>query len=252
VTCPAYPSVSFVTWEHRGWAALAWSISNAPLASQRQSLTPVQDRRSQCLALPSSRLSARRRAHQAGSQRARGLCRREQGSLAGAVHRPAARLVEVRGPDASPTGARYICAAVARRLQMPSFGPRQLRHTTGTLLQEQTGDSVLTAKTLGLASQRSVAVCKDARSGTSLAGTYDPREGRFVARGREAPGVPPHTGPRASRERSRARALRTHALERTAVRGTRQAPAEPPGHPAWGIAPRPRLRVGRAVAPRGR
>ena len=37
----------------------------------------------------------------------------------------------------TPTGARYICAAVARKLQMPSFGPRQLRHTTGTLLQER-------------------------------------------------------------------------------------------------------------------
>jgi site-specific recombinase XerD len=58
----------------------------------------------------------------------------------------------------TPTGARYICAAVARKVQMPSFSPRQLRHTTGTLLQEQTGDSVLTAETLGLASLRSVAV----------------------------------------------------------------------------------------------
>jgi site-specific recombinase XerD len=58
----------------------------------------------------------------------------------------------------TPTGARYICAAVARKLQIPPFGPRQLRHTTGTLLQERTGDSVLTAETLGLTSQRSVAV----------------------------------------------------------------------------------------------
>jgi hypothetical protein len=37
---------------------------------------------------------------------------------------------------------RYVCDAVARRLQIPSFSPRQLRHTTGTMLHQQTGDSV--------------------------------------------------------------------------------------------------------------
>lgn len=57
----------------------------------------------------------------------------------------------------TPTGARYICVAVAGRLHIPSFSPRQLRHTTGEMLQQK-GDSVLTAETLGLASQRSVAV----------------------------------------------------------------------------------------------
>jgi hypothetical protein len=58
----------------------------------------------------------------------------------------------------TPTGARYVCDAVARRLQIPSFSAGQLRHTTGTMLQQQTGDSVLTGETLGLASQGSVAV----------------------------------------------------------------------------------------------
>ena len=78
----------------------------------------------------------------------------------------------------TPTGARYICGAVARKLQMPSFGPRQLRHTTGTLLQEQTGDSVLTAETLGLSSQRSVAVYRTlAQSRRRLARTTLEKEG---------------------------------------------------------------------------
>jgi hypothetical protein len=36
--------------------------------------------------------------------------------------------------------------------------PRHLPHTTGTMFQQQTGDSVLAAETLRLASQRSVAV----------------------------------------------------------------------------------------------
>jgi integrase/recombinase XerC len=78
----------------------------------------------------------------------------------------------------TPTGARYICAAVARRLQIPPFGPRQLRHTTGTLLQAQTGDSVLTAETLGLGSQRSVAVYRTlAQTRRRLARTSLEREG---------------------------------------------------------------------------
>jgi site-specific recombinase XerD len=78
----------------------------------------------------------------------------------------------------TPTGARYVCVAVARRLQIPPFGPRELRHTTGTLLQQRTGDSVLTAETLGLASERSVGVYRTlARARRRLARTTLEKEG---------------------------------------------------------------------------
>ncbi len=78
----------------------------------------------------------------------------------------------------TPTGARYICVAAARKLQIPPFGPRQLRHTTGTLLQERTGDSILTAETLGLVSQRSVAIYRTlARARRRLARTTLEKEG---------------------------------------------------------------------------
>lgn len=106
---------------------------------------------------------------EAGRQRTAVLTKRARGALEAYVaarkdHSPALFIglqPARRGAHTerlTPTGARYICAAVARKLQMPLFGPRQLRHTTGTLLQEQTGDPVLTAEMLGLASQRSVAV----------------------------------------------------------------------------------------------
>ena len=49
----------------------------------------------------------------------------------------------------TPAGARHICAGLARRLGMRRFHPHQLRHTLGTLLQEELGDARLTAETLG-------------------------------------------------------------------------------------------------------
>ena len=49
----------------------------------------------------------------------------------------------------TPTGARYICNQVARKVNMPHFHPHRLRHTLGTLVQEQLGDARLTADTLG-------------------------------------------------------------------------------------------------------
>ena len=52
----------------------------------------------------------------------------------------------------TPTGARYICRSLARRLEIESFNPRQVRHTTGTLLQAR-----VTAAALGLAGAGSVA-----------------------------------------------------------------------------------------------
>lgn len=46
-------------------------------------------------------------------------------------------------------GARYICAEIARRLGITDLHPHRLRHTLGTLVQEQLGDARLTAETLG-------------------------------------------------------------------------------------------------------
>jgi integrase/recombinase XerD len=63
-------------------------------------------------------------------------------------HRPtaAARPTENRLTSA---GARHICLEVARRLGLPRFSPHVLRHTLGTLLQEEMGDARLTAEVLG-------------------------------------------------------------------------------------------------------
>jgi integrase len=47
-----------------------------------------------------------------------------------------------------PTGARYVCTRVARTVNIPTFHPHRLRHTVGTLVQEQLGDARLTADTL--------------------------------------------------------------------------------------------------------
>lgn len=49
----------------------------------------------------------------------------------------------------TPAGARHVCHELARDLGIPLFHPHQLRHTLGTLLQEQLGDARLTAETLG-------------------------------------------------------------------------------------------------------
>lgn len=56
----------------------------------------------------------------------------------------------------TPTGARYVCNQVARKVNMPHFHPHRLRHTLGTLVQEQLGDARLTADTLGHAGLGSV------------------------------------------------------------------------------------------------
>ncbi len=57
----------------------------------------------------------------------------------------------------TPTGARHICTAISHTLQIPSFNPRELRNTTGTLLQKRVGDPFLTAAMLGLVGPKSVA-----------------------------------------------------------------------------------------------
>jgi site-specific recombinase XerD len=46
---------------------------------------------------------------------------------------------------------------VARRLGLPRFSPHVLRHTLGTLLQEEMGDARLTAEVLGHSGLGSVA-----------------------------------------------------------------------------------------------
>jgi len=46
-------------------------------------------------------------------------------------------------------GARYVCRQIARRLSLQRFSPHVLRHTLGTLLQEEMGDARLTAEVLG-------------------------------------------------------------------------------------------------------
>jgi integrase len=55
-------------------------------------------------------------------------------------------------------GAEAGCGGVpdARKLGIPRFHPHQLRHTLGTLLQEELGDARLTAETLGHAGLASV------------------------------------------------------------------------------------------------
>jgi site-specific recombinase XerD len=57
----------------------------------------------------------------------------------------------------TPKGARHVCAELARRIGMRRFHPHQLRHTLGTLLQEELGDARLTAETLGHTGLASVA-----------------------------------------------------------------------------------------------
>ena len=49
----------------------------------------------------------------------------------------------------TPRGARFICRGLAAELGIPGFHPHRLRHTLGTVLQEQLGDARLTAETLG-------------------------------------------------------------------------------------------------------
>ena len=63
----------------------------------------------------------------------------------------------MRANRLTPRGARYICTQVARNLGIPDFHPHRLRHTLGTLVQEQLGDARLTAETLGHAGLGSVA-----------------------------------------------------------------------------------------------
>jgi integrase/recombinase XerD len=57
----------------------------------------------------------------------------------------------------TPQGARFICRRLAAELGVPAFHTHRLRHTLGTLLQEQLGDARLTAGTLGHAGLASVA-----------------------------------------------------------------------------------------------
>ena len=56
-----------------------------------------------------------------------------------------------------PMGAPCICGRVARALGISHLHPHRLRHTLGTLVQEQLGDARLTADTLGHAGLGSVA-----------------------------------------------------------------------------------------------
>lgn len=58
-----------------------------------------------------------------------------------------------RGKDANrltPTGARYICKTISSTFHIPAFSPKQLRHTTGVLLQAEGSSPLLAASTLGL------------------------------------------------------------------------------------------------------
>ena len=57
----------------------------------------------------------------------------------------------------TPAGARHVCHQLALGLGIPAFHPHQLRHTLGTLLQEELGDARLTAETLGHVGLASVA-----------------------------------------------------------------------------------------------
>lgn len=54
-------------------------------------------------------------------------------------------------------GARYVCTQIAHRLGINDLHPHRLRHTFGTLVQEQLGDARLTAETLGHVGLGSVA-----------------------------------------------------------------------------------------------
>ena len=57
----------------------------------------------------------------------------------------------------TPRGARYVCTQIAHRLGISDLHPHRLRHTFGTLVQEQLGDARLTAETLGHVGLGSVA-----------------------------------------------------------------------------------------------
>jgi len=54
-------------------------------------------------------------------------------------------------------GAGYLCTQIARTLGVTDLHPHRLRHTLGTLVQEELGDARLTADTLGHAGLGSVA-----------------------------------------------------------------------------------------------
>ena len=69
--------------------------------------------------------------------------------------RPAA--VKVAHNRLTPAGARHVCRHLALGLGIPAFHPHQLRHTLGTLLQEELGDARVTAETLGHVGLASVA-----------------------------------------------------------------------------------------------
>ena len=63
---------------------------------------------------------------------------------------------EPRGSTGSRLGALHLPQA-RRRARDPGVPPHRLRHTLGTVLQEQLGDARLTAETLGHAGLASVA-----------------------------------------------------------------------------------------------
>ena len=65
--------------------------------------------------------------------------------------------VELAHNRLTPAGARHLCHQLALGLGIPAFHPHQLRHTLGTLLQEELGDARLTADTLGHVGLASVA-----------------------------------------------------------------------------------------------
>jgi site-specific recombinase XerD len=63
----------------------------------------------------------------------------------------------MRANRLTPRGARYICTEISHHLGIADLHPHRLRHTLGTLVQEQLGDARLTAETLGHAGLGSVA-----------------------------------------------------------------------------------------------
>jgi hypothetical protein len=70
------------------------------------------------------------------------------------------RLTQARHPRdnrLTADGARYICRQLAHQLGLERFSPHVLRHTLGTLLQEEMGDARLTAEVLGHSGLGSVA-----------------------------------------------------------------------------------------------
>jgi integrase len=57
----------------------------------------------------------------------------------------------------TPGGAAWICDQVARRLGLERWHPHQLRHTFGTAVEEELGDTRLTSELLGHSGLGSVA-----------------------------------------------------------------------------------------------